>query len=205
MVSFNFEYLRILNPISSMSQSNKAFTRRDFSRIIVGVVIILISFFSIGAVGAFAQYTLVNRWIPFLISFFIAAATGLTLWRIWRRFTDIQVFWVNYLCHLICVTCFCWGAFYLLNSTVTIRPAHPEDVVIERKYTVTRYHTRRVGRRSVGRGAPYTVYKVKARFPDGAIRSFELPGSRYKQLRKGRSITINIRRGIFGAPVIEKI
>ena len=188
-----------------MSQKKKIFTRRDFYRILVGIVLVLLFLFSIGAVGAFAQYTLINRWTPFFIALFIAASSGLTLWRVWRWFTDIEVFWVNYICHIIAGTCLCWGLFYLLNSTVTISPPRSEEIRIESKYTVTRYHTRRVGRRAVGRGSPYTVYKIKARFPNGDIRSFEIPGRRYKQLRKDRYITVNVRRGLFGAPVMADI
>lgn len=178
-------------------------TKISLGRILIVTALIIVGIFSLGAVGALGAETLIKGWIPFVIAMGLALVSGVTLHRLWPRLTGIGNSIVNYLIHMVFATIFFWGAFYAVNAVFTRGEAYTEKVIVDHRYTETRYRSRRVGRRSYARGAPYKTYHIETRFPDGRIRNLEITGGRYRDLRSGDTITLTIRRGFFGVPVAD--
>ncbi len=81
---------------------------------------------------------------------------------------------------------------------------HSEQVTVESRHSETRYRQRRVGRRYVGRGTPYNVYRVTVRFKSGAVKEFSVPLGRYNRARPGSRFTIDVADGAFGMPVLHR-
>ncbi len=148
--------------------------------------------------------TLTTLWIPWVVTAVVALATGLHLAPSCRVFTSSTRFILNYCVYVFISTGVLAGAFFSLNfflsdpSTVTCVNAE-----VTRIYSETRYHTRRVGRRSVGRGRPYIVYNADVVLPDGKTKTIPLTLTEYNRSRRSKVMTVEVERGFFGLPVFK--
>lgn len=173
----------------------------SIGRILLILLFAFIIILSLGAIGALGGITMVRRWIPFVIALVIALVSGLTLHRLWPRFTHIDKPVVNYAIHVVFSTILLWGAFYTVNALFARGATYTEEITVERRFTETHYRSRRTGRNSYSRGAPYKTYHIEARFPDGRTRNLQITGGRYRDLRSGDTIALPLRKGFFGVPV----
>lgn len=178
------------------------------SKVSTTLLIVFLLFLTV-AFGGFAAgiygMTLINPWFPGVIAVMIAAASGTTLWKIWRYVTSNDRFWVNYLCHLIFTTSLCLFLFYFLNFISPRKGSlHTEAVTVERLYSETHYHSKRVSRRVYTRGAPYKLYYAEVRFADGATKPLSVKLQQFNRLHKGDTIRLNLEKGLFGFPLVRR-
>ncbi len=177
--------------------------RRIGFSVLVGIII-AVCLLSYGAALALVSRTLISGWIPFVVSFFITVLSGTTLWKAWRKITETENFWINYICHIVAstgiVTTLLLGCNYYFADADTL---HTETVTIERKYTKTRHRSKRVGRRYTTSGEPYKVYYMEIKFSDGRLKEQSLTFERYRKVKKGMSLELPVAKGLFGISVIE--
>ena len=179
---------------------------RVVGRAIVGTIVCLAALACFGLSVALHHDTLVKGWIPIVITAVIGIGTSFIGWKLWIWLTDSRNVWINGIAHAILVTGMLLAAFYSINywgrNTVT---AHIEQVEVTSRYYKIHHHTERSGRRSYSRGAPYKVYFIKVRFPDGRTKDIQLPYSEYYRLRTGAAIDMELASGFFGIPVISDL
>lgn len=172
-----------------------------------GIVAGFLLFLMLGAYGAaitLHSRTLVSWWIPLPIAFCLAALTGIVMWKSWRWLTDSGSFILNYICHVVFSCGIFLTAIYGLNFCFSHEDtAKTQQVTVERKYTKTRHHQKRVSRRVYTQGAPYYVYYFRLRFEDGTEKDINVQRERYNRTRYGSTITLSTQTGLFGIPVIK--
>lgn len=173
--------------------------------IIVAMVVVIVSILSYGAIFALNGLTLISFWIPLAVAVFLATASGLALWRVWARITRRSGLALNMLLNTLVLTGPLLALFYIINyACADNRTDHTEQVVVERLYSKTRHHTRRISRRHYTQGEAYKVYYTDIRFADGRQKSFSIPYSKYSRLRSGDTLSLGLYRGGFGVPVIKQ-
>lgn len=162
---------------------------------------------------AFASYTfaiflgtktLTTLWIPWVVTAAVALATGLHLAPLCRVFTGSTRFILNYDIYSFISTGVLTGLFFSLNYFLSDpSSACGVNADVTRIYSETRYHTRRVGRRVVGRGNPYKVYNADVVLPGGRTKTIPLTLSEYNSSRHSTVMTVEVEKGFFGLPVIK--
>ncbi len=187
--------------------SNNATTgsrKRSIVRSITIFTITLILLFVAGVDIGLAGDTLINAWIPLTVCTVIAAYGGIMLHRRWQWLTQSTARWINTLCATVITTPLLLLAFYGSNwlgaSTDKI---HTEEVTVESRYYKERHRTRRVGRRYVASGETYKVYYATVVFPDGFRKEVSLTHSRYRKIRKGQQLSVDVTTGLWGIRVIK--
>lgn len=72
-------------------------------------------------------------------------------------------------------------------------------------YSEKRTRTRRINRRIVGRGEPYSVYYMDVRMPDGSVRKRQLTLSRYNYMSRKRvsKIKVCVTPGFLNWPLVD--
>ena len=178
-------------------------TRKVIRTLLLGLIVTL-TLICYGASAAMYGNTLIKWWIPVLICLVIAAVSGLTMHRLWRRLTYTHTFVVNYLSHIAVSTGLLLFFFYFINLMVEGRqePIH-EKAVICKLYRETHYHSKRVGRRVYTRGAPYYVYRTDILLDDNRKKSLTITKKRYDTLHKGDTLGVLVRDGFFGVSVLD--
>lgn len=135
----------------------------------------------------------------------VTAVCCLALRRLWEKITLTTNRWVNIgagvlvmfpilLCALLCVNYF--GA----DDTTQ----HTENAVVERLYSKTRHHTKRVSRRTVGVGEEYKVYYAEVSMPSVANKEISLNLRQWQKLHKGDTIRVQVAQGALGMPVMKR-
>ena len=157
-----------------------------------------------GAVWFFLEETIVNLWLFWGIILLISIGSGLILGRRWSKITKVSNFAVNLIVHVIVFALFLAAAVLIVNySTADLATAAPEHVVVERKYTKTRYHTKRITRKTYVRGEPYEVYYIDLDIPQIGERAFQVPIKVYSSLSAGDTATVRLGQGILGLKVVD--
>ncbi len=96
-------------------------------------------------------------------------------------------------------------AFYFCNSYFASHDtAHMERVAIERRFRETHYKTKRISRRTYGRGEPYQQYYIEVRFEDGRTKKLSVKFDTYRRLKSQDTIQLKMERGLWGLPVIRR-
>ena len=150
------------------------------------------------------QDTLIHWWRPVVLSLTIAIGSGKFLWKSWRRLTDTEAIWVNYGVHTATVAALLIGIFFIGNYFLGDRSCITyQDVTITRVYREKHYHTKRISRRVYGRGSSYWVYKADVELPGRDSKDIRITEKRYDILAKGDTLGLAVRRGFFGATVID--
>ncbi|MBD5227275.1 MAG: hypothetical protein HDS67_04395 [Bacteroidales bacterium] len=159
-----------------------------------------------GGVWFLMNDSLVNPWLFWGVIGFVSIATGVILGRRWEKVTHVSNFAVNLAVHVVVLGLFlAFGLLVLNYSTAHLADAPQTDVTVEKKFTKTRYHSQRSGRRTYRRGDPYQVYFIGLDIPDFGERSFEIPRSIYSSVRTGDTATIKMARGCLGFPVVDRM
>ena len=96
------------------------------------------------------------------------------------------------------------AAIYLCNYAFADKSTlHKEPVVVERRYSEVRHRTKRISRRTYGRGEPYKVYYIDVRFPStGKLKAISLQQRLYNRVRTGDTLSLDTEMGFLGFPVI---
>lgn len=179
------------------------YNSKESLRITAAVFLGFVCIFLYAGAFSLAANTLVDTWIPFAVAAFMAMASGLTLWRAWRRLTTSGKFLPNYLCHVVGFTALLAGAFFMCNYCFADDKAtHEEDAVVERLYSETHHHTKRISRKHYARGEAYQVYYMEVRLGNGRTKDLKIPFKKYRKLHKGDTISLPVTRGLFQVPVI---
>lgn len=178
------------------------------NRILRGILIGLIVLIVIGTSGiamALHGETFVSPWLPGLLALALGASTSLVMWKWWIPLTGTDSRLFNTLCHIVTVASVAIAAFYGANYAFADRSTHhTEMAVVEGRYSETRYHSRRVGRRVVGRGEPYKVYHIEVCLTDGQKKRLSVPFGRFRRIHTGDTISLPVEQGALGFPVIRK-
>lgn len=79
-----------------------------------------------------------------------------------------------------------------------------ENAVIQRLYSKTRHHTKRVSRRTVGVGEAYKVYYAEVDMAGATVKEISLNLKQWQRLHKGDTIKLQVARGALGMWVIKR-
>lgn len=158
------------------------------------------------AVGIILIYrdTLISPGHLFLISVLSAVILWFPMRGMYKVILSNLNRYLQFLIHTVFASLICCFLFLWINS----RFAYESTLRIERAevvahYREKHYRSQRVSRHSYRRGEPYYVYVVALRFPSGSEKNFRLSLSQYNRLRTGLSISISVREGFFGFPVVK--
>ncbi len=186
-------------PFCVEKKSRKRFTT-VLKRVIVGIAVFIAYSFAF----FFSAKTLYKLWIPWVISAIIALTLSTILWKFRNPLISTTKFILKYLTYSVCITGVIAGLIFSLNylCSDTSSQTTVSAKVIE-KYTKTRYHTKRVGRRYTGQGKPYKVYYIVAELPDGRTKEFGLTLSQYNRTRRNSEIQLTLETGLLSIPVIK--
>lgn len=166
-----------------------------------GLAILLIL---VAGISSMLESTMINTWLFFGVVAFVAAATGMVLYRPWGKLTGIDRFYVNFPLHVVVSGIVLSAALLMGNYFATDFDRLPrERVIVEKRITKTRYKTKRVTRRTYTRGAPYKVYYLEISLPGGEHKEVYVPKKLYDKARKGDTATVNIGRGALSFPVFN--
>lgn len=169
------------------------------------VLVLTILLFLYGGVMTLKGNTLISIWIPVGAALIVSIVSGIYLWKIWKWLSLSSKFIFNFLIHIVCVTGVLLFCFYFFNYVFASQESlHTLPAVVERKYTETRYHTKRISRRTYGRGTPYKVYYVDFRFPSGKHKDISMILRDYNRLHIGDTVQLPVERGLWGIPTIRQ-
>ena len=166
------------------------------------VIAVLVTIMSAGVAAGLDGNTLVSRHVPICIGLFIglcaAIVTGKFSEGTCRRIV------LRSLAVLVAVGSLATGTFYALNFSLSDSTRQTEvHAVVERKYTEEHYRTRRVSRRTVGRGEKYTVWYIDLVVDGGVSKTWQVSSGQYRRLHIGDTLTLALERGLFGYPVVK--
>lgn len=169
---------------------------------------ILVAIFAIIAYSIavyFGGKTLYNLWIPWTIAIVIASGCVALLRKYLKTDTSTIKSILNFIIHTVCVTGLVAGLIFSLNYAYSDNSAESTvSAKVINKYSQTRYHTKRVGRRYTGQGRPYKVYYIVAELPDGRTKEFSQTLSQYNQTDLNSKIQLSIEPGLLSMPVIKE-
>lgn len=168
-------------------------------RIVAGTFLAVMAVSCYIGTATLLKFVFVKWWLPASIAFGISAASGLTLYRMWKWLTGRSGFVLNYICHLSFFTGFLMALMLVINYCVPAdKPFRHEKAEVTKVYREKHYRTRRVSRRVYSRGAPYYVYRADLRLDNGNTSTINLDMKHYNSLNKGDSVGIVVGSGIFG-------
>ena len=170
-------------------------------RIGVGVLVLMVL---IGWSMLLYRDAVIEWWIVPAVTLAVGLATGLHMWRLWRRLTGDDGRWWNYGCHVVFTVAGLTFAFFALNNMLADREGeHVEHGVVAGHFREERRKTRRVGRRYVATGEKYYVYKLKIELENGAEKFVQMDEGRYRRVHDGDSVSVPVMRGLLGVTVME--
>ena len=170
------------------------------------LITLLVMMFVVMSVWAMILYShaMIAWWIIPTVGLGIGLASGLHMWRLWRRVTDTHGMAWNYLCHSVFTAAFVSWIFFALNNMLADRDTERVvSGVVDGHFREERHRTRRVGRRYIANGEKYYVYKLEVQLEDGQKKMLDVPYSRYNNVRNGDSISVPVLDGLLGVTVME--
>lgn len=182
-------------------------TKRNSTDIKRSILIVLVLFLAIalwGMVIAFHTMTIDNLWVTMGASAAIGLFSGFLFWQKWQRFTRIRYFIPNYAISAIFMTALVADLFYGINFVFADKETSTETATIERLYSETHHHTKRVSRRTVVRGEPYKMYYVEVKFRTGKRKTMTMPVRQWSRMHRGDTLRIKISKGLLGMSVIRR-
>lgn len=159
----------------------------------------------IGWVFVYMTSSTVLGWLQLSVLALIIAllfASPLAKW--WRRFTESDIFVLNFMLSVVLVGGILAAAFIGLNF-IDLPGSVPQEHVckVERFYRKEHHRSRRVGRHTVRDRQAYYTYHAEIVLPDSSLTSVPVTLQRYRRHRKNDSIKIEIHTGILGADYIK--
>ena len=170
----------------------------------IGLLIVALLIFIGGSMAIYSN-TIVNPWIPIASAAIIALVSVPPCARWWKFVTQCHQPWINGLCHVIFTGSLLLFIFYFSNFYFAKHDTiHTERAVIERLYSETHYKTKRISRRTYGRGEPYQQYYMEVRLEDGRSKNLSLKLDDYRRLKRMDTVQLKMERGLWGIPVIRR-
>lgn len=171
---------------------------------LIGLLIVALFIFIGGSMAMYSN-TIVKPWIPIAGALVIALVSIPICIRWWKFVTQCSQPWVNGLCHVLFTGALLLFVFYFSNFYFAKHNTiHTERAVIERLYSETHYKTKRISRRTYGRGEPYQQYYMEVRFEDGRSKNLSLKFDDYRRLKRMDTVQLKMERGLWGIPVIRR-
>jgi len=168
------------------------------------VIIAILTLICYIATYSINQYTIVSPYYVIIPAILPGSASGLLMLPIFRRITHKHNAVLNIICGAIFSTGLLLAAFYILNFALSdSNTHHTEGAVVERKYSKTRHHIKRITRKRYAMGEAYNMYYADIRFFNGKTNSIIIPQKRYVRIHTGDTISIPVERGLFNIPVIK--
>lgn len=168
------------------------------------ILFIFLLIFLGGTVMWLMSQTVVNLPLFIGVIVVIAAGSSAVLAKRWERVTGIRNYVVNFLVNLVVAGLVLSALVLGINyTTADTFSNEPELVTISRKYTKTRYKSKRVGRRHYTRGEPYKVYFLELEIPDIGSRQIEVSHKLYGSVRDGDTLTLRTGRELLGMEVTD--
>lgn len=185
-----------------MAETKTKTVLRDIARVLTWVCI--------GVCGAIcvALYsdTLIDWYIPVGVAAAMALFSAGAMYYHWPWLTGSKSKVLNFCCHtvisfILMLFIFFGGNYWFADDS----SEHTEEVVVEKRYREKHNHTKRVRRGVyVASGSVYYTYGIDVRFPDGRVKSLSIPEKRYRRIRTGSTIPLEVEMGFFGVPVVKK-
>lgn len=149
--------------------------------------------------------TLGSHITVYIIVAIITAIASFLTRNLWHKLTGINMAWINtgisaitiypiLLCATLAINYFCAD-----ESTL-----HYESAVVERLYTKTRHHTKRISRRTMGVGEPYKVYFAEVSIQGIRNKELSFNHKQWRRLHKGDTLRLRVAKGAFGIPVVKR-
>lgn len=168
------------------------------------IIVIIITLAAYGLYMALADLTMVNKWTVLIVAAIVSCVIAL-LWRDGMGYMlGIGNRIVNKIVVLIVFTGILAAGFYSVNYWLSRgETSRQEKAVVVRKYTEKHYRTKRVARNRYTRGEPYNQYYVELQYPAGDIKPRQVNFDRYRKIKAGDSVSVDIEMGALGFPVVK--
>lgn len=149
--------------------------------------------------------TVVDPVMPVVTALALAAVAWPVSGGIWRAVMPGKPIWMKAIAHAIAATGMFLCIIFALNYLGRNPDTKQECVEVAGRYKKKHYHTQRVNRRYVKRGAPYDVYYIKLKFTNGVEKELSLTRSQYKKApHQGDTIRMTISTGLLNMPIIDR-
>lgn len=169
------------------------------------VAVALLTLVCYGTAFAIHVDTLVSPWLTGAFGMNAGLLLGIVMRRAVGRMTGFASSAANYVVAVVVSTGVALAALYAVNYFgAPATAAHDERVPVERLYTETHYHTKRISRGRYGRGEPYQVYFAEIRFADGRRKDISLRAGQYRRLHVGDSLNLCLEEGALGMTVLRR-
>ena len=187
------------NGASSVNRRNP---RKGGAKIAAMVATATLALICLAGIMAMSELTFMPAWIPWTIAIATALGTGMWGKHLWRRITDSTSDMFNYMMHTVITSLMICCGLYAGNQLGATDSGTTVEAEVVKVYSETRHHSRCVGRRYV-RGDEYKVYFATLRLDNGTERDMPVSAARYRRLRRGMHLDVNVRRGGLGYGVIR--
>ncbi len=162
---------------------------------------------SLGVIGwvfvCLSSSNLLGWWYLPVLAVLIALILAAPLVKWWRKFTESDIFVLNFMLSVVFVGGILAAAFIGLNYIDLPRAVPQEHVCkVERFYRKEHHRSRRVGRHTIVDRQAYYTYHAEIVLPDSSRVSVPVTLQRYRRNRKNDSIKIEIHTGILGVDFV---
>ncbi|MDE7179632.1 MAG: SNG1 family protein [Muribaculaceae bacterium] len=167
------------------------------------IAVIMLVFIAMGT-WVMLDYTPGAGFLFWIIVAVLSGAVALILARNFSRISFTGKWGVNvailFVIVAVVVSAFLLGLNYMLADKGS---AYEKYYIIEKKKTETRYHSKRTGRNTYTRGAPYKVYSIESLRQDGVKKEFSVNHKFYNSVATGDTVGVMHRRGRLGMEIID--
>lgn len=179
--------------------------RKSTGRYVAAIILLLLTIGFYGAAVGLQSLTIGSPLWPVTVCIVLSLLTGWFIWRPFSRLSGVTSRIVNALLAAVAACGLYLFAFYGINMLTARNTApHSVEVRIEKLYTETRYHSKRVRRNRYTRGEPYQVYFMQVGLPDGRSKKLSLTVDEYRRYQRRDTLNISVSRGLFGMDVIDR-
>ncbi len=178
---------------------------RQLSMKKVSILIIMLALTGYVLLAASSSSMLAPWWGVAGVCAGAAAVTGVFVYRKWSVVTSSNNRFVNFAVHVVAGT----GLALLLSIGINFIPApwaqtRTETVAVVRTYKSEHNKTRRVRRNTYApTGEKYYRYHAVVRMTGGMIKTLDIPRSRFNSLRNADSMSVVVRSGFAGIPMVR--
>lgn len=184
---------------------NKKSTSRNYIEALKWCGGILILMLLYASILVLFDLTIVDWWRPVAVAALAALISWSTMRRWWKRIWRNTSVWILLLAHIVIAGGVALLLILGLNAwCADDTTLHSEQVTVTERIRETHHHTQRAGRRHYRQGSPYYKYYLMVEFSDGRQKKMEVSMNRYNHTRTGAEITLNLKKGLFGYPVISR-
>lgn len=166
--------------------------------------VIIVTFICYGIAFGLAGLTLVNHSVIVAGCVAVAVLSSL-LCSGWRTASGVMKKTALFVLQAGFISGLSMALVYGLNFAFpSFESLHKETAIVERVYSETRYHKKRVGRNRYVNGEPYKVFYMEVGLPGGWHRSLPVGAGEFRHRHKGDTVDLPVVRGLFGMYVIRR-